>query len=97
MNKCAVDGEACIGIRFESASSFSQCAGEREGIAGQLRAGSVSLVFARTRDSKLNQGRSNGSEDQHQQGGEAAAAVAIIAAHPRLQRAKPNSPCAPAA
>src|SRR5579863_10776429 len=54
-----------------------QCAGQRIGIAGGVRAGGVGLIFARTRNSKLNQAGGDGGDEQHKERGQASAVAAI--------------------
>jgi len=59
-----------------------QRASQSIGITGELCAGGVGLVFARPGYGELDQGRRDGSEDQHQQRNEttAASTVAVVAA-----------------
>src|SRR5271154_3318831 len=66
-----------------------------------MRAGGIGLIFARTRDSELNQGGCDGSYEQHEQSGEAApsAVVTFTAAvaaedHGPLSHAGQHGDCA---
>ena len=61
MNKCAVEGVACIGHAAGVRVEFLQGAGQCVGIAGEVRASGVGLIFARARNGKLNQAAAIGA------------------------------------
>ena len=74
INRCAVDGVACIGIR-RIGIELSQCAGQCVRVASQVRAGFVGLIFAGARDGQLDQHSGQRSDDHHDQRAEASAAA----------------------
>src|ERR1700721_3531748 len=80
---------------------FLQGTGQGGGVAGEVSAGSVRLVFARARHSKLNQGRGDGSDDQHEKRGKSSAIAAVAATtseaaeeHGPASNAGPHGGCA---
>ena len=93
MNMCSVEGEASIGICFDTRSSFARALIRPSGVPAVAGGSGVGREFARAGDRHLDHGGGDGGQDQHEERAERAAAPVVI---PPRRPSGTTWPCGPA-